>query len=74
MIYLKGTSAFITYSLIPQGKKTPNYSRDDKSHSRAQTKKIGPSAFNQGRGPQYQPEEILEWGQGQVPASEHKLQ
>ena len=37
------------------GKKPPKYDREDKSHSRAQTITIGPSAFNQGRGPQYQP-------------------
>jgi len=54
MIYLKGTSELITSSLFPQGKKAPNYDRDEKSHSTAQTMTIGPSAFNQGRGPQYQ--------------------
>ena len=39
-------------------RRTPlKFERDNKFHSRAQTMKIGLSAFNQGRGPQYQP-----WG------------
>jgi len=50
-----GISSFPVFS--NSGKKPPKYERDDKFHSRAQTMKIGPSAFNQGPGPQYQP-----WG------------
>ena len=55
MIHLRGTSELILPVFSTRGKKPPKYDRDDKSQSRAQTMKIGPSAFNQGRGPQYQP-------------------
>ena len=57
-----------------RGKKTPKYDLDDKSHSRAQTMKIGPSAFKKDEALNINPEEILEWGEGQFPASEHTRQ
>jgi len=54
MIHLRGTSELILPVFSTRGKKPPKYDRDDKSQSRAQSMKIGPSAFKQGRGPQYQ--------------------
>ena len=36
--------------------------------------KIGPSAFKKDEALNINPEEILEWGEGQFPASEHTRQ
>ena len=57
-----------------RGKRTPNYDRDDKSQFKVQTMKIGPSAFKKDEALNIKPEEILEWGEGQFPASEHARQ
>ena len=57
-----------------RGKETPKYDGDDESHSRAQTMKKATLHSTKDEALNIKPEEILEWGEGQFPASEHTRQ